>query len=477
MHSLIDPQKEAEKLRRAYPEKGMKVFFGLAGGYQIRPFLSRSTILIVEPDPMVLRSLLTQMDFSDILSREKVYLTCRPERDTLSNLLKELYIPLLEGDFHVIPHRLYRGDSSLESYETIIRGILDDISADCSTQKRLGRQWQRNIIRSLEKAVRNPFDPACFSSHREAVLTAAGPGLEKELDSLSERKSDTLLLTVDTALPALLQKNIIPDAVVTIDPQAIGYLHFMEKLPPDCRIIADWGTPLPPSVDESRISWFCSPHPLCRYFMTRGNLSIRQIETGGNVTQAALALLNMAGLKKITLLGADFSYPEGKPYCRGSYFPTWYARMSLRLNSLENSLVQFVLERSSSVKTENDSVYSSPLLRRYEEDFLLFVESRGGTVARQGQGKWLITWEKADIGTAPCSGVTSLSAVLREYGSLLERFLESEDFSLSPLLATLIPLGYAFYSTNGEKALKKSAEYTLRLIKKENSLKKTYTSL
>ena len=469
MHSLFDPFKEGQKLIATYPLKGMKIFFGLAGGYQIRPFLADSKILIIDPDESLLMSLLTELDFHDLLSHSQVYLLCRPDHKTLSSWLKGLYNPLLDGNFQVIPHRAYIEKDVFLPYERMIKSILEEISSDCSTQKRLGRQWQRNIILNLSRVCRSPFTPDLIQGFDRAVITAAGPGLEREMDGLSRRSPGTFLLSVDTALPALLEKGIVPDGVITIDPQAIGYLHFMGKLPFSCRVFADWGAPLPPGIEESRIYWFSSPHPLCRYFRRKGRLPLPEIETGGNVTQAALALLRHSSIREITLLGADFSYPEGKPYCRGSYFHTWYHVKDRRLCPCENSLLHFVLERSSLTESPDSGIYTSPLLRQYEKNLGDYVESTGGRIKKEGRGKWTIKWNPIAEDLPPPEIPFQADALLNQYTEELNAIKETESISHSSVLPTLIPLGYSFYDNEGEKALQKSLLHTLKIINTRNS--------
>ncbi len=469
MHSLFDPLKEGQKLTTTYPLKGMKIFFGLAGGYQIRPFLADSKILIIDPDGSLLKSLLTALDFHDLLSNSHVYLLCRPDHETLSLWLKELYNPLLDGNLQVIPHRAYREKETFSPYERMIRSILGEISSDCSTQKRLGRQWQRHIILNLSRVCRTPFTPDLLQGFDRAVITAAGPGLEGEMARLSRRSPGTFLLSVDTALPALLEKGIVPDGVITIDPQAIGYLHFMKDLPSSCRVFADWGAPLPPGIEESRIFWFSSPHPLCRYLRKKGRLPLREIETGGNVTQAALALIRHSSINEITLLGADFSYPEGKPYCRGSYFHSWHLIRGRRLCPCENSLLHFVLERSSLTESRETGTYTSPLLRQYEKNLGDYVANTGGRMKKEGQGKWTVNWSPLAEGFTDPGIPCRADELLDQYAEELNALTGTEGISNSSVSPTLIPLGYSFYDDEGEKALQKSLLHTLKIIKTRNS--------
>jgi hypothetical protein len=57
--------------------------------------------------------------------------------------------------------------------------------------------------------------------------------------------------------------------------------------------------------------------------------------SGANVTYAALSLAELLGAKTVELYGADFSYPLGITYARGTYIYPFFEKRQNRLNSLE----------------------------------------------------------------------------------------------------------------------------------------------
>ncbi|MDC7224709.1 MAG: DUF115 domain-containing protein [Spirochaetales bacterium] len=463
-HSLFDPRKEGEKLLRTYAPEGVKIFLGLGGAYQITPFLNESPLLIIEPDPALLKALFCQMDFTPLLSSPHVTLISGESSTPVSEWLKSTYTPLLDGNLQVIPLRSYRNRESLALFQEGIDRAIKEISADCSTQKKLGRQWQRNILRSFERAATQPFHRDLFKGYDRAIITAAGPSLEKHLPDLKKRSPGTFLLAVDTALPTLIQWGVVPDGVIIIDPQSIGYLHFMEPIPEECRIIADWGTPLPDPYGK-RASYIGSYHPLCSYLIAQGSLPLLQVESGGNVTQAALNLMGRGPFTEIALLGADYSYPQGKPYCRGSYITTWYEGKSDRKCPLENHLTRFILDRSTREKESQTLLYRSPLMDSYEQNFLAFVTQAGGRPQKREQGYWTIEFPLTNT-LPPKEPVNrNIPSLLSQYKEELEALFKGQDYLPSPLLSTLIPLGYSFLEEDGKEALKKAAGHTLHLLK------------
>jgi hypothetical protein len=467
-HSLFDPVKEGGKLLKTYSHRGMKIFLGLGGAYQILPFLNQSSLLIIEPDPSLLKELLQKHDYSALLKNDRVTLLCGDSLKSLSQWLFSSYSPLLDGNIEVIPLRSYRDKKAFHILEQGIDEIIKKMAADCSTQKKLGRQWQRNILNSLNDTDLAPYHPSLFENFNEAYIAAAGPGLEQQMDQLRNRPKTSLLLCVDTALPTLLQQDILPDGIITIDPQAIGYLHFMKKVPSSCKIIADWGVPLPEYLIEQTYR-FSSYHPLCSYLLQKGDLPLIQLDPGANVTQTALTLLEGSNIGKIVLLGADFSYPTGKAYCRESYLYTWYNRTSSRLGSLENDMTTFVLERASSRGKGKEIVYRTAQMESYEQDFINFLDKISAEYNRRKGGVWDITLtpQKNKRSLIPPEG--SYKGLLKEYRSDLTNLSKDELLTPSPLIATLIPLGYSFYENDSTEALKKAVKYSLDLLNRKIS--------
>ncbi|MDC7221742.1 MAG: DUF115 domain-containing protein [Spirochaetales bacterium] len=461
LHSLFDPVKEGEKLLRNYSREGVKVFIGLGGAYQILPFLEGSTILIIEPDPAVLTKLLTLMDYSKILVSPRVYLFCGNDNREISQWLGSHYIPLLDGNLDVLPLRSYRQEGLIKQIQREIQEGINEISADCSTQKKFGKQWQRNIINNCDRALAAPFSPDNFNHYDKAMIAAAGPGLEKHLTLMAERPARTFLLSVDTALPTLLAQGIVPDGIITIDPQPVSYLHFMRRLPPSCLIIADWGSPLPQKIKE-RALFTTSGHPLCHHLLHEGKGSLMQLDSGGNVSQAALSLLGRGNFKEITLLGADFSYPEGKPYCRESYFYSWYSQRVSRLGTLENHMTQFVLARAERDINEKESVYNSPLMKAYKKNLEVFLNNKGWAHHQKKDGLWRIL-PNAEPGPAKTIKQGD-PTILPSYRKELKMMVDKGNHSSSPISSTLLPLAYHFLEDDKSKALKKAAQYTLDLL-------------
>jgi hypothetical protein len=99
--------------------------------------------------------------------------------------------------------------------------------------------------------------------------------------------------------------------------------------------------------------------------------------SGGNVTHAAVSLARALGARHIAVFGADFSYPEGKAYARGTYLYDYFWTEQNRFSPAEGRFYSFV---HSSALTRREVhgdriLYTNPLLRSYRERFLGLIET------------------------------------------------------------------------------------------------------
>jgi hypothetical protein len=355
-HSLVDPEREGERLAQAQPPGGFVVALGLGGGYGLRPRLASaatSGLVIVEYDAALLRALLEEIDVSDIFLDGRVSLILDPEPGELEAQLLATYLPSVFGDLRVLPLR-GRTDLDPEAFggaADAVRAVLDRISDDYSVQAFFGKRWFRNAVRNIFRA-EHPSPP--LRPARRAVVTAAGPSLEEGMGAVREAvREGAVLIATDTSLPALLGCALKPDAVVSIDCQPISYYHFLKGIPSSTPLILDLASPDLLARLSGNLRFFSSGHPLCAYLSSRWRPFPALDTSGGNVTHAALSLAEALGADRALLVGADFSYPEGKSYARGTYIYDYFDARSGRLSPVE-SLFQGFIFRNASVTRERD---------------------------------------------------------------------------------------------------------------------------
>jgi hypothetical protein len=255
-----------------------------------------------------------------------------------------------------------------------VQAAIELVRADYGVQSHFGKHWLANILINIGRA-EGPL-PALPRSDTAAV-TAAGPSLEMQLSRLASEREKLYLLATDTSLPALVRSGIRPDAVLSIDCQNHGYHHFLQGIPEGTALFLDLASP--PLLGRYPVptAFVASTHPFVRHLATRWK-SLPVIDTsGGNVTHAAVSLVLALGARRVEVYGADFSYPSGKAYARGTYLYDHFWADQSRVSPAEARFFSFVHGSSRAQREVRAGrlLYTTPLLLGYRERFLELMSS------------------------------------------------------------------------------------------------------
>jgi len=408
-HSTVDPQREGQRLAAQYADGGYLVALGLGAGYHLRPLLTHpemGRLLIVERDPALARAVLERIDLRNLLLDRRVRLLLGPEPEEVGAALLAEYLPAVHGKLRTMPLR-----ASVEEHESYYRRVvaaiqraLEQVAGDYSVQARFGGKWYRNTLANLELAERCSF---ALPPIEAAAVAGAGPSLERQLELLSGLRPRPFLIATDTALPALLGRGIIPDLAVSIDCQLSSYHHFLQGLPSHVPLVLDLASPPILSRSARRAMFFASAHPLARYLSARWRALPPVDSSGGNVAHAAVSVALQLGARELYLLGLDFSYPEGKPYSRGTYLYPLFGSGASRLAPLEGGLLSFVFTRPGLYREQGLGFlrYGTPQLLGYKERLeALAGSSEARFTALPGRGAALKLPERELPAAAGVSG-------------------------------------------------------------------------
>jgi hypothetical protein len=441
LYSTIDPLREAKRFYQSSAAGGYLVFFGLGAGYHIRPFLERTDIsgfLIIDFDVSLFRSILAHFDLRDIILDERVRFLIDPTEEEISQDILHNYLPAVSGDLRILSlrSRVRTLEKSFSGAGRAMRRVIDPLSEDYSVQSYFGKRWFYNSVMNLSIAeeTANRLPPL-----RKALITAAGPSLESQIDELKEERNDGTLIATDTSLSFLLKKGIIPDLVISIDCQHITYHHFISGYPREIPLVLDLASPRHLTGLSDKPVFFTSGHPFSRY-VNQNWRRFPYIDTsGGNVGHAAVSLADSLGAHRILLYGADFSFPRGKSYVRGSYLYPYFHGMEMRTKPAEGLFFDFIFRNPEILRSRKNEVLrytTKPMIsykRRLEE---ASIAIRGRLEAVEGDGETVLSAEKpsqrprsAIVGTMFSAGSPSMPwrDFLLSYDQLLSRLPEPKE--------------------------------------------------
>ena len=389
LHSLVDPHREARRLIDTVNE-GFIILTGLGGGFYAEAALEKpgvSLVLVIDYDINGIAELLCHRDYIKIFSDPRFHFLADPPENAIEQYILNIYQPMLCGGIRTLP---LRGRTSTDgrvftNAAHAVETAIQKISADYSVQAHFGTRWFSNIIRNINKAGAhmNPLPPV-----KRTAVTAAGPSLFGQTAEIRRRRKEFFLIAADTSLPCLLSQDIRPDAVVSIDCQHISYYHFMAGIPEETMLFLDLASPPLIASRKHAPVFFSGNHPLTGYICNAWRAFPEVDTSGGNVTYASVALAEKLGAETIELFGADFSYPLGLSYSRGTYIYPHFEIRQKRTAPLEGLHSSFLFRGPlEKINSGENWYYESPSLKFYREALEEKTKTmRSGLIPRQGMG-------------------------------------------------------------------------------------------
>jgi hypothetical protein len=376
LHSLYDPQHESRRLLESFKGSGCLVFLGLGGGYLVEAAFEDpqvASVLVLEKDIAALRSLLQHVPLAGLLGDGRVRLAAGPQ--AVRSRLFAAWQPALMGALQTLALRPWCEAQPAWSAAAVaqLRLAIDEVRSDYGVQAHFGKRWFSNMLLNLEAAER---PPARLPSGATAHVTAAGPSLERHMPLIASRGREGMLIASDTSLPALLRWGATPDAVLSMDCQIYSYHHFLQGVPARTTVFLDLASPPFLARTAGRLAFIAGGHPFARYVDSRWRRFPRVDTSGGNVAHAAVSLAGCLGARRITLHGADFSYPRGKPYSRGTYLYDFFDSSQSRVEPTESQSCGFI-HRSSDLLRERHGdrwVYTTTVLREYRARMIGLIQ-------------------------------------------------------------------------------------------------------
>lgn len=373
LHSLIAPEREAEKLAASFVDEGYVVLLGLGAGYLAEAALKREgvhKVLVIDYDIDGVAELVCSNDYIGIFGDSRFTLIVDADYAAIVSYITKTYYPCMHNGIRVMPLRA-RCDFDEARFNIAadaVRDAIDRVSSDYSVQAHFGKRWFSNIIRNV---IRAETQHGIIPPAHNIAVCAAGPSLDIQLETLYAHRGDRFIIATDTAFGSLLAAGIQPHAVISIDCQHISYLHFMNggfTHLADITLFLDIASPPLLAAHAPKSFFFCGGHPLAKYIGVYFKQFLELDTSGGNVTYAAISLAEQLGARNIELYGADFAYPNGIAYTKGAYF---YPYLRNRQSRLRPALAQAM-----------DFLFAIPSLAKHTTEYGYYYETRSLTQYR-----------------------------------------------------------------------------------------------
>lgn len=320
LNSAFRPLEEAERWVQQYKFNNMNnnvTMYGLGNGYFAKAILEQlpenDYLFLYEPCAELFMHVLEHYDLESVLMDKRVIIGVEGINafDFHKALVDKYQITNLSNSIiaiHPVYDKLF--PESLSSFKEEIRTSAMTARIYYNTLLLQARKSFVNIFKNIPKIK----DSIAVTQLKEVwkpevpvILVAAGPSVEDSIEQIRSVKEKAVIVAVDRILDYLLNKDIKPDFVVTLDPRK-NVNNFTKResvdIPLFCVMQAQ-----PLIMDKQKgkkiICW-SERYMLDKYEKVLGKAP--QVSISGSVATFAMTILQYLGTKTICVVGQDLAY-------------------------------------------------------------------------------------------------------------------------------------------------------------------------
>lgn len=384
LHSAVDPLKERDIITdQADPDKfDVLIVLGLGLGYHLKALEQLQSkyrrVIIIEILDGIEKKITENMHAAFLLQSNKIVIISGKDPEVVNHDLDSLIDFSNIKGLQVIEH-----PSSLRifpNYYSEIRRLINTLinkkAGNEATKRAFGSRYLKNIIRNIP-ALDN-YIPVSklfsqFKSYPSLVVTS-GPSLDRYISEIKQIQNNCFIIAVDSALPVLIGHDIMPDFVVSIDPQPYIYEHIRESNLGRCFPVISIS--VHPAVtayintQRAALPYMgavsMNSHPLSQ-MVTAIAGEIGSIDSlTGTVAGDAVSLAICLGFETIALAGFDFAFSGFQIYARGTAYQKRYGHyFQSRIVTVESRNMEYIVKSSGALKVQGR--FTRKAFIRYKE--------------------------------------------------------------------------------------------------------------
>ncbi|WP_338655522.1 6-hydroxymethylpterin diphosphokinase MptE-like protein [Sporosarcina psychrophila] len=333
MHSKYDPEKEAERFVNKYENETFKhvLFVGTGLGYHIKKFTEshpNAKFSIYEPDEEVLLTYLTHAKLDALPLQSLTQIFTGTDTDDITDKMQQL-LQSSKGILQIITLPIYERIYG-EQINAIMKKTLEtlkDKRSSLATNFSFQQRWTINSIKNFPTVLKTPnilqdIDKSAFEG-KPAIIVAAGPSLNEEFENLRYIKENGLayIFSVGSAINALIEHGIYPDAACTYDPTERNQLVIQR--------IKDENITDIPLVFGSTVGFETLedyPGKMLHMITSQDTIAPQLLDTkqainvvmdAPSIAVVTFQLLNQLQCNPIILVGQNLGYQDNKRYAAG----------------------------------------------------------------------------------------------------------------------------------------------------------------
>ena len=325
MNSLYNPTYEAERWTGRYEQPEDRALFfinGFSSGYFVRALRRKlrpdSIFIIYEPNESLLRYVLDNFDVYDLISDNNIYFYVSDRDD------EGMYSFI---NWNINDDKTYAIGITTPGYvkSSKFEKMCDDLSLVAHSSRgyraSYGKSAMANTFYAVSQLNKNYYEfdfASAFPKDVPVIIAAGGPSLLKNIDDLKRAKGKALIAAVDRTATILADHGIIPDLMLTVDPNKAPEFLIDDRIK-DAPLVAAYSA-------NKKTMEFHNGHLIFMHLNVDigdiPGMNGRNIEfgdMGGSVATAAYLMFAVAGVKNIILIGQDLAYTDNKFHADNRY--------------------------------------------------------------------------------------------------------------------------------------------------------------
>lgn len=326
MGSRYNPEQEAERFAgqyRSLVNESYMIYLGLGDGRIARTVIAnkgdRVQYLFYEPSPDIFLYVLHHFDISDVLENDRVRIMVKGMGDKVLDV--EIGKGITDENFKwcildALP--LYK-QLFAEDYDIVKQKysfLVSLVAANLTTTGYFGKEEARNNILNMKELFHSNCEEdfeGAFPTDRPAIIVAAGPSLEKNVQYLKQAKGKMMIIAVDTALRYLVSQGVQPDLAVVADPKKPVRLFeedAVRKIP--LALCSSANNEIIRMMKDEKLVFVSAEGAYFEKMYQIAGKHMYTLSGGGSVATFAFVLARAWGYSKIVLVGQDLALAPDK---------------------------------------------------------------------------------------------------------------------------------------------------------------------
>lgn len=229
VHSRYNPEREVTAIIDNYNGDNYEhvIFYGVGLGYHITSFLEKYphlTFSIYEPVPEVFKCFLSHFDLKELPQRRLHEIVVETSQDDAKDFLERTIKQIPKNTLFLdLPSYRNIFPEKHSMFLNLFKDIVINRRSSLITDYVFEKRWILNSLLNFKHVLNTPniiAERKGAFKDKPAILVAAGPSLDYEIENLRYIKENGLayIFSVGSAVNSLINANIYPHAQCTYDP-------------------------------------------------------------------------------------------------------------------------------------------------------------------------------------------------------------------------------------------------------------------